>query len=239
MTTSSAVGRHRNPNLSILRAASPLLRRTGTAIGSGAGSDTGERGALVFGDGPKIDDEETAADAALERARAMAAGGQARAGLANVKQAVRLYRQLAEKEPHVYQPDLAFALQAQSDIARAADRPGDAMNAAREAVALFRAMMAEGGGGFGLADDTEDDRALFGPYLGAALATLAARLHESGADDEALATVREGIHLFDNAAAEDLRRHRTVLDAARLLRNELSPDEHRLDEEFGALHDQT
>ncbi|MEO7124990.1 MAG: hypothetical protein ABI382_12195, partial [Nakamurella sp.] len=86
----------------------------------------------------------------------------------------------------------------------------------------------------GVADeDANEEGSLFSPYLGSALATLAARLHESGADVDALTTVREGIHLFDNTTADDLRRHRTALDAARLLRNELSPDEHHLDEEFG------
>lgn len=177
--------------------------------------------------GDKTEDAITAADGALERAQTMAKAGQDRAALANVRAAVRLYRQLAADDPAVYRPDLAMSLQVESDLASAAGKADDALAAAREAVSLFRDLTAGPG----------EDADLFGPYLGSALCVLAGRLHESGADDDALEVVREGIHLFDHVDAEDIRRHRIVLEAARLLRNELSPDEHRLDEEFGALHD--
>lgn len=177
--------------------------------------------------GDKTEDAITAADGALERAQTMAKAGQDRAALANVKAAVRLYRQLAEDDADVYGPDLAMSLQVESDMASAAGKPDDALAAARQAVSMFRSLAAEPG----------DEAALFGPYLGSALCILAARLHDVGDDGEALDAVREGIHLFDHVDAEDIRRHRIVLEAARLLRNELSPDEHRLDEEFGALHD--
>jgi hypothetical protein len=177
--------------------------------------------------GDKIDDAITAADGALERAQTMAKAGQGRAALANAKAATRLYRQLAVGDAPVYVPDLALSLQVESDFASAVGKPDDALAAAQESVSVFRS----------LAEGTGEDAALFGPYLGSALCILAARLHEAGADDEALDAVREGIHLFDHVDAEDIRRHRIVLEAARLLRNELSPHEHRLDEEFGALHD--
>lgn len=237
----------------------------------------------------RASDAETAADAALERSRTMAAAGQERAALANARQAVRLYRSLAEQEPGVFRPDLALALQTVADLAgvtasAGAAAPGqkdEALRAAREAVSIFRALASsitsdghdddparsassnadshepaedsasspaaashdeDAGKGPAIATDAlapptdaDDETALFRPYLGAALGTLAVRLHATGADDEALATVREGIHLFDNADPDDLRRHRQALDAARLLRNELSPDEHLLDEEFGSM----
>lgn len=177
--------------------------------------------------GDKTEDAITAADGALERAQTLSAARQDRAALANVKAAVRLYRQLVADDAALYGPDLAMSLQVLSDMAGAAGQPDEALAAAREAVSLFRS----------LAAGPSDDAALFGPYLGSALCVLATRLHEAGSDSEALTTVREGIHLFDHADAEDLRRHRIVVEAARLMRNELSPDEHRLDEEFGALHD--
>lgn len=178
------------------------------------------------------------ADAALERSRTMAAAGQGRAALANARQAARLYRDLAEQQPAVFQPDLALALQVVADLAgptapvgvAGSGRQDEALLAAREAVSIFRALAEQMAG-----STHDDDPSLFRPYLGAALGTLAARLHATHSDDEALATVREGIHLFDNVEPEDLRRHRQALDAARLLRNELSPDEHLLDEEFGAM----
>lgn len=177
--------------------------------------------------GDKTADAITAADGALERAQTMSEAGQDRAALANIKAAVRLYRQLADDDPAVYRPDLAMALQVESDMASAADQGELALAVAGEAVDIFRALTAEDG----------EDAALFGPYLGSALCILATRMHEAGRDDEALETVREGIHRFDRSGKEDIRRHRIVLEAARLLRNELSPDEHKLDEEFGALHD--
>ncbi len=177
--------------------------------------------------GDKTEDAITAADGALERAQTMAKAGQDRAALANVKAAVRLYRQLADDDAAVYRPDLAMSLQVESDMASAAGKPDDALAAAREAVSMFRSLAAEPG----------DDAALFGPYLGSALCVLATRLHDKGDENEALEVVREGIHFFDHSGADDIRRHRIVLEAARRLRNELSPDEHRLDEEFGALHE--
>lgn len=230
----------------------------------------------MAGDDERASDAETMADAALERSRTMAAAGQARAALANARQAVRLYRDLAAREPAVFLPDLALALQTLADLAGGAalDQQEEALLAAREAVSLFRTLAGRpvsgtspddgssegsaaapesparsaaadspaedsGAGPAGTQESpsppADDEPALFRPYLGAALGTLAARLHEGGADDEALATVREGIHLFDNADPDDLRRHRQALDAARLLRNELSPDEHLQDEEFGAM----
>lgn len=176
--------------------------------------------------GDKAEDAITAADGALERAQTMAKAGQNRAALANVRAAVRLYRQLAADDAGLYGPDLAMSLQVESDLASAAGKHDDALAAAQEAASMFRS----------LAEEPGEDAALFGPYLGSALCVLATRMHEVG-DDRALDTVREGIHLFDHADAEDLRRHRIVLEAARLMRNELSPDEHRLDGEFGALHD--
>lgn len=219
------------------------------------GTDGASReGSYMLGGSTSLDDAITAADAALERSRTMAAAGQERAALANVKQAVRLYRQLARDEPDVFQPDLALALQTQSDLLATSGSADDALATALEAVGYFRRLAnipekavdaertADGvmsgvaattGEPAALAD--ADDAEQYRPYLGAALGTLAARLRAAGADDEALATVREGIHLFDNADPDDLRRHRQALDAARLLRNELSPDEHLLDEEFGPV----
>jgi len=194
------------------------------ALREGALTMLGADGAFT---GNKTDDAVTAADGALERAQTMATAGQDRAALANVKTAVRLYRQLAAEDGSIYGPDLALSLQVESDMASVAGKPDDALASAREAVSVFRS----------LADGPSDDAAKFGPYLGSALCILATRLHETGADGEALDVVREGIHLFDHSDAEDIRRHRIVLEAARRLRNELSPDEHRLDEEFGALHD--
>lgn len=227
-----------------------------TRVASLVTEDASREGSPMLGGSTSLDDAIEAADAALERSRTMAAAGQQRAALANVKQAVRLYRQLARDEPGVFQPDLALALQTQSDLLATSDSADEALATAREAVGYFRQLAhipepatdtdraAEGGvetaidepaapAAVGEADDAERYR----PYLGSTLGTLAARLHAAGADSESLAAVREGIHLFDNADSDDLRRHRTALDAARLLRNELSPDEHLLDHEFGAMFD--
>lgn len=160
----------------------------------------------------RVTDAVTAADAAFERSSTMAKAGQGRAALANIRTAVRLYRQLADDEPEVYGPDLAVALGALSDRLGENGDTAAALDAAQESVALLRT----------LRSGPDEDADLFAPYLGAAVGVWAQRLHEAGRDDEALVAARETVDLFDGLPPEDRQRHHAVLDRTRVLRLHLS-----------------
>lgn len=148
-----------------------------------------------------ITDVVTAADSALERAGSMADAGQGRAALANVRQAVRLYRKLAETEPHVYRPDLAAALDTLADLCDGADLAHDALAPSQEAVGLFRT----------LTIDSHDDAPLFRPYLAAALSNLADRLDRAESDTESLEATREAADLYQQLAVDEPHEYSPLL----------------------------
>lgn len=174
----------------------------------------------MFGGGEKITDAVTAADAAYDRSQAMATGGQHRAAIANIKTAVRLYRQLATDQPDIFRPDLARALAMYSRLLAGADHAlggshyaQEALSTAVESEQLFRA----------LAGADHPDAALFRPYLADALAELAARYQEGGASDEALGAAQEAIRGYDGLDADDVRRHATGISTAHAVEDALVP----------------
>jgi hypothetical protein len=132
-----------------------------------------------------------AADAAGDRALELAAAGEYDAALVQARSAVESYQELAAAEPDVFRPDLAAALDGLASRLGEVGRHVEALEAAREAVALFRGLARPEGG---------DDAVLFVPYLAAALSNLSVRLHESGDDRAAVETAREAVALYRELA---------------------------------------
>ena len=102
------------------------------------------------------------------------------------REAVELYRALAEASPQAYMPDLAMSLNNLANHLSAVGERGEALVAAREAVELYRAL-------------AEDSPAAYTPDLAGALNNLANILSEVGKQDEALETFVEGFDCFSPA----------------------------------------
>ena len=108
--------------------------------------------------------------------------GERAAALVEAREAVELYRGLAEASPAVYTPDLAGSLNNLANRLSAVGERGEALEAAREAVELYR----------GLA---EASPAAYTPRLAASLNNLANHLSEVGERNEALEAAREAVRL--------------------------------------------
>lgn len=132
------------------------------------------------------------ADAAGDRALELAAAGEYDAALAQARSAVQGYQELAAADPEVFRPDLAAALDGLASRLGEVGRNVEALEAAREAVSLFRDLAGPNGG---------EDAALFVPYLAAALSNLSVRFHESGDDRAAVETAREAVGLYRELTA--------------------------------------
>ncbi|WP_297906605.1 tetratricopeptide repeat protein, partial [uncultured Actinomyces sp.] len=118
------------------------------------------------------------------------------------REAVELYRVLAEASPAAYTPDLAMSLNNLANILSAVGERNEALEAAREAVRLRRAL-------------AEASPAAYTPLLAASLNNLANRLSAVGERNEALEAVREAVELY-RVLAEDSPAAYTPLLAASL-----------------------
>lgn len=144
----------------------------------------------VAGDTPA----ELSADIAADRARQLAAEGRYEPALTAATDAVADYRTLAADQPEVFGPDLAATLGIVAECAGLLGRHGEAVEAARQSVALFREFTES-------ADDP--DAAAFRPYLAAGLASLAGRLDEGGDLAEAIGIGREAVAAYQQLAATE------------------------------------
>ena len=107
--------------------------------------------------------------------------------LGAAREAVELYRGLAEVSPAAYTPDLAMSLNNLAAFLSAVGERGEALVAAREAVELRRAL-------------AEDSPASYTPDLAASLNNLANRLSKVGDRDGALGAAREAVELYRGLA---------------------------------------
>ena len=108
--------------------------------------------------------------------------GERKAALEAAREAVELYRGLAEASPAAYAPDLAGSLNNLANCLSAVGERNEALEAAREAVRLRRAL-------------AEASPAAYAPALAGSLNNLAAFLSEVGKQDEALEAAREAVRL--------------------------------------------
>ena len=108
--------------------------------------------------------------------------GERKAALEAAREAVELYRGLAEAAPQAYTPKLAASLNNLANCLSEVGERNEALVAAREAVELYR----------GLAEATP---AAYTPNLAASLNNLANILSEVGKQDEALEAAREAVRL--------------------------------------------
>ncbi|WMS27303.1 tetratricopeptide repeat protein [Schaalia odontolytica] len=108
--------------------------------------------------------------------------GERKAALEAAREAVELYRGLAEASPAAYAPDLAGSLNNLANCLSAVGERNEALEAAREAVELYR----------GLA---EASPAAYAPDLAGSLNNLAACLSAVGERNEALEAAREAVRL--------------------------------------------
>ena len=112
--------------------------------------------------------------------------GERKAALVVAREAVELYRGLAEASPAAYAPDLAGSLNNLANRLSALGERNEALEAAREAVELYRAL-------------AEDSPQAYAPNLALSLTNLANRLLEVGKRNEALETFVEGFDGFSPA----------------------------------------
>ena len=108
--------------------------------------------------------------------------GERKAALEAAREAVELYRGLAEASPAAYAPDLAGSLNNLANCLSAVGERNEALEAAREAVRLRRAL-------------AEASPAAYAPALAGSLNNLAAFLSAVGKQDEALEAAREAVRL--------------------------------------------
>ena len=113
--------------------------------------------------------------------------GERKAALEAAREAVELYRGLAEATPAAYTPNLAMSLSNLANRLSAVGERNEALEAAREAVELYRV----------LADDSP---AAYNPNLAMSLNNLANRFSAVGEQDEALVAAREAVELYRGPA---------------------------------------
>ena len=103
------------------------------------------------------------------------------------REAVELYRALAEASPQAYMPDLAMSLNNLANRLSAVGERGEALVVAREAVRLRRVL-------------AEASPQAYTPDLAGSLNNLAIRLSEVGEHGEALVVAREAVELYRGLA---------------------------------------
>ena len=113
--------------------------------------------------------------------------GERNEALEAAREAVELYRGLAEATPAAYTPNLAASLNNLANILSEVGKQDEALEAAREAVRLRRA----------LAEATPQ---AYTPNLAMSLTNLAAFLSEVGERNEALEAAREAVELYRGLA---------------------------------------
>ena len=113
--------------------------------------------------------------------------GERAAALESAREAVELYRGLAEVSPAAYAPDLAMSLNTLAIRLSDVGERDEAVGVAREAVGLYR----------GLAQASPQ---VFTPDLAGVLSNLAALLSDVGERDEAVGVAREAVGLYRGLA---------------------------------------
>ena len=108
--------------------------------------------------------------------------GERKAALVAAREAVELYRALAEASPQAYTPDLAMSLNNLANVLSEVGERNEALEAAREAVELYR----------GLAEASPQ---AYTPRLAASFNNLANILSEVGDREDALVAAREAVRL--------------------------------------------
>ena len=109
--------------------------------------------------------------------------------LGAAREAVELYRGLAEVSPAAYTPDLAMSLNNLATFLSAVGERGEALGAAREAVELYRGLV-------------EASPAAYTPDLAMSLNNLANSLSGVGERGEALGAAREAVELYRGLAKD-------------------------------------
>ncbi|WP_404199767.1 SAV_2336 N-terminal domain-related protein [Streptomyces tauricus] len=123
--------------------------------------------------------------------------------LTTADQAIEVYRRLASDDP-AYRPNLSTALATQSDRLAETGRSSEALQAAREAIAIAESA-------------AQSDPDAFRPALAIALSTLSNRLDETGQRKEALAPAERAVVIRRQLADADPVTH--TYDLARSLSN--------------------
>lgn len=125
-----------------------------------------------------------------ERGVDLAAAGQREAALAATREAVKLFRALAARNPDAFQPDLARTLNnLGNELSKLGQREA-ALAATREAVVLCRALVAR-------------NSDAFQPDLAMSLNNLGLRLSDLGQRREALTATSEAVKLYRALAARN------------------------------------
>ena len=114
--------------------------------------------------------------------------GERKAALVAAREAVELYRGLAEASPQAYTPDLAMSLNNLATFLSEVGEPGEALVVAREAVEAYRVL-------------AEASPQAYMPDLARSLNNLAVSLSEVGEPGEALRAAREAVELYRGLAA--------------------------------------
>ncbi len=107
--------------------------------------------------------------------------------LTTAKEAVVLYRTLAETQPDAFKPNLAGTLNTLASSLSNLGKRDEALAAAKEAVTIYRTF-------------AEAQRDSFKPTLAVSLNTLASSLSSLGKHDEALAAAKEAVTLYRTLA---------------------------------------
>ena len=113
--------------------------------------------------------------------------GERKAALVAAREAVELYRGLAEASPQAYMPALAASLNNLAAFLSGVGERGEALVAVREAVEVYRVL-------------AEASSQAYMPDLAMSLNTLAIRLSEVGERGEALVAAREAVGLYRGLA---------------------------------------
>lgn len=104
------------------------------------------------------------------------------------REAVGIYRELAQSDAYWYMPNLALALMILASHLSATGRPEEALPAIQEAVELYRAL-------------AEYNPPHYRPVLAVCLDTLGSLLDDLGRQDAALAVTREALLIYRDQAA--------------------------------------
>ena len=123
----------------------------------------------------------------LKLANRLSDVGRSGEALEVAREAVDLYRVLAQASPAAYTPDLARSLNNLANVLSEVGRSGEALEVAREAVDLYREL-------------AQASPAAYTPGLAGALNNLATILSEEGQYEEALNVFTEGFDRFSSCA---------------------------------------
>ena len=116
--------------------------------------------------------------------------GQRQEALEAIKEAVKIYRDLAEQNPKTFQPYLAVSLNNLVDPLSKMGQRQEALEAIKEAVEILREL-------------AEQNPKAFRPDLAMSLHNLANRLSKVGQRQEALKTIKEAVEIYRELAEQN------------------------------------